>query len=104
LMTPKRYREAMERVVNPTLAALEREGTPYRGCLYAGLMLTATGFQVIEFNCRFGDPETQALLPLLESDLVELILATVEGRIDQTEIRWRPEKCVCVVITAPGYP
>jgi phosphoribosylamine--glycine ligase len=104
VITPERHREAMERIVHPTLAALSREGVPYEGCLYAGVMATAAGLQVIEFNCRFGDPETEALLPLLESDLAELMLATVEGRLEDVSVRWRPEKCVCVVMAAPGYP
>jgi phosphoribosylamine--glycine ligase len=104
VITPERFREAMERIVRPTLAQMAAEGHPYQGCLYAGLMSTDAGLQVIEFNGRFGDPETQALLPLLETDLLELMLATVEDRLEEVEIQWRPGACVCVVMAAPGYP
>jgi phosphoribosylamine--glycine ligase len=79
-------------------------GTPYVGVLYAGLMLTADGPRVLEFNCRFGDPETQAILPLLETDLLEIMLACVEGRLDQVDVRWRRGACATVVLASAGYP
>lgn len=104
VITPSRYEEAVARIFRPTLAALSRAGTPYTGCLYGGVMLTPAGLQTIEFNARFGDPETQAVLPLLESDLLELMLATVEGRPDAVPIAWSPRRAVSVVMTAPGYP
>ncbi|MFZ5863860.1 MAG: phosphoribosylamine--glycine ligase [Nitrospirota bacterium] len=93
-----------ERVLTPTLAGLAAEGIPYRGILYAGMMLTPSGPKVLEFNCRFGDPETQVVLPLLVTDLVDVCEAIAEGRLDQTPVRWRDETAVCVVMTAQGYP
>jgi phosphoribosylamine--glycine ligase len=93
-----------EQVFAPTLAGMAKEGRSYRGILYAGLMLTATGPRVLEFNCRFGDPETQVVLPLLDTDLVEVSEAIVDGRLDRTPIRWREQTAVCVVMTAKGYP
>ncbi len=93
-----------DRVFAPALAGMAAEGRPYRGILYAGLMLTATGPKVLEFNCRFGDPETQVVLPLLDSDLVDVSEAIVDGRLDRTAVRWREQTAVCVVMTAKGYP
>jgi phosphoribosylamine--glycine ligase len=72
--------------------------------LYAGFMLTPTGPKLLEFNCRFGDPETQALLPLLDSDLLEIALACTQGRLAQVDVRWKPGAAACVVMAAPGYP
>ena len=96
--------EAMDSVVNPTLRGLREAGTPFRGCLYAGLMKTEAGLRVIEFNCRLGDPETQAVLPLLEDDLLELMLAVAHGRLEAGMARCRPERAVTVVLTSGGYP
>jgi phosphoribosylamine-glycine ligase len=80
------------------------EVTPYVGVLYAGLMLTDGGPKVLEFNCRFGDPETQAILPLLDGDLVEVMLACVDGRLDEVAVGWRPGACATVVMASEGYP
>jgi len=96
--------EAMERVVRPTLRGLAEDGAPFQGCLYAGLMKTATGLKVIEFNCRFGDPETEVVLPLLESDLLELLQACAEGRVAGAEVAWKPGCAVTVVLASGGYP
>ena len=96
--------EVCERIIAPTLAGLRRAGTPYRGVLYAGLMLTGDGPKVIEFNCRFGDPEAQAVLPLLRSDLYEIMLAAATGSLDGVAIDWAPEACVAVVMASTGYP
>ena len=96
--------EVSERIIAPTLAGLRRAGTPYRGVLYAGLMLTVDGPKVIEFNCRFGDPEAQAVLPLLRSDLYKIMLACVSGSLDGIAIDWAPEACVAVVMASAGYP
>ena len=93
-----------ERIIAPTLAALRRAGTPYRGVLYAGLMLTGEGPKVIEFNCRFGDPEAQAVIPLLRSDLFEIMLACTTGSLDGVAIDWTPDACVAVVMASAGYP
>jgi phosphoribosylamine--glycine ligase len=104
LLTPGLVEEAMERVVRPTLRGLADDGAPFQGCLYAGLMKTAGGLKVIEFNCRFGDPETQVVLPLLDSDLLELLLACAHGRLGSPELRWRPGAAVAVVLASGGYP
>jgi len=92
-------------VLEPTIAALRKENIPYRGVLYAGLMLTDTGPKVLEFNCRFGDPETQAVLPLLKTDLLEVMKATVEGRLDKlSKLEWRRGSAACVIMSSRGYP
>ncbi len=92
------------RILDPTLAELRRRGIEYRGILYAGLMITADGPKVLEFNCRFGDPETQAILPRWDGDLGVALLACARGRLDPAAVRWRPEACVSVVLAAGGYP
>jgi len=104
LLTPELCAEAMERVVRPTLRALSETGAPFQGCLYAGLMNTTAGLRVVEFNCRFGDPETQAVLPLLDEDLLELFLAAAERRLEERALRWKPERAVTVVLASGGYP
>ena len=91
-------------VIAPTLAALRRAGTPYRGLLYAGLMITTDGPKVIEFNCRFGDPETQAVLPLLRSDLFEVMAACATGSLSGVSIDWAPAAAVAIVMATAGYP
>jgi phosphoribosylamine--glycine ligase len=97
-------RQAIDEILKPTARALASEGILYRGVLYAGLMITAEGPKVIEFNARFGDPEAQVILPRLESDLAEILLATAEGRLKDVEIRWKEEAAVCVVMASEGYP
>ncbi|MFN2545313.1 MAG: phosphoribosylamine--glycine ligase [Actinomycetota bacterium] len=98
-------RDAIVRdVLEPTVGAMADEGVRYRGVLYAGLMVTPDGPKVLEFNCRLGDPETQAILPRLGSDLGELLLATVEGNLSNYGVRWREEACVTVVLASGGYP
>ena len=92
------------RVLQPTIDGLRQRGTPYVGILYAGLMVSADDLKVLEFNCRFGDPETQAILPLLENDLLEVLEASVDGRLHEIELRWRRLTSVCVVMAAQGYP
>jgi phosphoribosylamine--glycine ligase len=92
-------------VIEPTIAALRNENIPYRGVIYAGLMLTAAGPKVLEYNCRFGDPETQSVLPLLKTDLLEVMKATVDGHLDKLpKLEWRRGSAVCVVMTSKGYP
>jgi phosphoribosylamine--glycine ligase len=91
-------------ILVPTLDGLTREGIDYKGVLYAGLILTANGPKVLEFNCRFGDPETQPLMMRLQSDLLEAMLAVVEGRLDQIELKWDPRPALCVVASSRGYP
>ncbi|TBH21454.1 phosphoribosylamine--glycine ligase [Thermus thermamylovorans] len=97
-------RRVEEEILRPLLRGLRAEGVVYRGVVYAGLMLTREGPKVLEFNARFGDPEAQALLPLLESDLVELALRVAEGRLTGAGLAWREGASVCVVLAAPGYP
>ena len=91
-------------IVRPTIRAMDEEGVRYRGLLYAGLMLTADGPKVLEFNCRFGDPETEAILPRLRSDVGELVLATVEGNLASYKAHWTEEACVTVGLASGGYP
>jgi len=95
---------AMDAFIRPALAELAGRGTPFRGILFAGLMLTADGPRLIEYNVRFGDPECQALLPLLRSDLVPGLLAACDGELDRFDLRWRDGACVAVVMAARGYP
>ncbi len=94
----------MERIFLPTLRAMEALGCPFKGCLYFGLMLTEKGPYVIEYNCRFGDPETQVVLPLLDGDLVELMLACRNGTLDQVSMAIKPGAAACVVMASGGYP
>lgn len=96
--------ECMDKIFLPTVRAMEKEGRPFRGCLYFGLMITEKGPKVIEYNCRFGDPETQVVLPLLESDLLEIMLACTEGRLKDTEVRFADKNACCVVMASEGYP
>jgi phosphoribosylamine---glycine ligase len=91
-------------VAQPVIAGMKAEGAEYKGVLYCGLMMTAKGPMVLEFNCRFGDPETQAILMRLESDLVEALEASIEGRVSEGDFRWSPEASVCVVMASDGYP
>lgn len=102
--TPELAAESMEKIFLPTIKAMSAEGRPFKGCLYFGLMLTPNGVKVVEYNCRFGDPETQVVLPLLETDLVDIIEAIWEERLDTLDIKWSPESCACVVMASGGYP
>jgi phosphoribosylamine---glycine ligase len=88
----------------PSINAMREEGCPFKGCLYFGLMLTARGPVVIEYNCRFGDPEAQAVLPLLETSLLEVMEAVTDERLSETEIRWKNAHCACVILASGGYP
>jgi phosphoribosylamine--glycine ligase len=91
-------------VLVPAVDGLLRDGIEYKGVLYAGLMLTTNGPKVLEFNCRFGDPETQPLMMRLKSDLLEVMLAVADGRLDEIQLEWDPRPAVCVVATSKGYP
>lgn len=102
--TPDIAAECMERIFLPTVRAMKAEGRTFRGCLYFGLMLTPDGPKVIEYNCRFGDPETQAVLPLLESDLLDIMLACTEGRLRDADVRFSDKCSCCVVKASRGYP
>ncbi len=96
--------ECMEKIFKPTIEAMQAEGRPFKGCLYFGLMLTPNGARVIEYNCRFGDPETQVVLPLLETDLTDIMEAIWEEKLDELEIKWSDKACACVVMASGGYP
>ncbi len=102
--TPEIAAECMERIFLPTMRAMNAEGRTFRGCLYFGLMLTKDGPKVIEYNCRFGDPETQVVLPLLDTDLLEIMEATAAGRLAEVDIRWKPGSACCVILASGGYP
>ncbi|MBF0619549.1 MAG: phosphoribosylamine--glycine ligase [Candidatus Omnitrophica bacterium] len=91
-------------VIKPVIDGMAQEGAPFKGILYAGIMVTAQGPKVLEFNTRFGDPETQAVLPRLKTDIIDVMLAAVEGRLREVTLEWDPRACVCVVIAAGGYP
>jgi phosphoribosylamine--glycine ligase len=91
-------------VLVPIVDAMHNDGSPYSGVLYAGLMLTPGGPKVLEFNCRFGDPEAQVVLPRIASDPYEMFEAVAEGRLDELDVRWRAEAAVCVVMASAGYP
>lgn len=97
-------KECMEKIFLPTINAMNAEGRTFKGCLYFGLMLTKDGPKVIEYNCRFGDPETQVVLPLLESDLVDIMLATRDGALAQTEVKFSDGSACCVIMASEGYP
>ena len=102
--TPEIAQVCMDTIFLPTIRAMQAEGRPFRGCLYFGLMLTADGPKVIEYNCRFGDPETQVVLPLLESDLLTVMKATAEGKLAETQVKWKDGHACCVVLASKGYP
>ncbi|MBN1582545.1 MAG: phosphoribosylamine--glycine ligase [Anaerolineae bacterium] len=103
-LSPELISSVVARVLQPTVDGMRQRGIPYVGVLYAGIMLTANGPRVLEFNCRFGDPETQVLLPLLDTDLVDIFLACIEGRLQQVDVHWKPDHAVAVVMASGGYP
>jgi phosphoribosylamine--glycine ligase len=94
----------MKEIFIPTINAMNKEGRPFRGCLYFGLMLTEDGPKVIEYNCRFGDPETQVVLPLLESDLLEIMMACTNGTLSEIKVEFSQKSACCVVMASNGYP
>lgn len=96
--------EIKMKIIIPILAALKKEGNPFVGCLYCGLMITKEGPKVIEFNCRFGDPETQAILPVLKGDFLKLLYSCADGKIDKDTVSWNGKSAVCVVLASKGYP
>jgi phosphoribosylamine--glycine ligase len=104
IMTPALEREVMARIVVPTVDAMRGRGTPYQGVLYAGLMITKEGPKLIEYNCRFGDPECQVLMLRMKSDLLPALMAARDGLLDRFDLRWFPEAALTVVLAAKGYP
>lgn len=104
LLSPELRQGIIEDIIEPTVRGMAAQGAPFRGILYAGLMMTAEGPKVLEYNVRFGDPETQVVLPRLKSDLYEICMAIAEGDLSSTEAEWDEEACVCVVMASQGYP
>ncbi len=102
--TPEIARVCMETIFKPTVAAMRAEGRPFQGCLYFGLMLTPDGPKVIEYNCRFGDPETQVVLPLLKSDLLTIMRSTTDGTLKDTPVEFSQDAACCVILASKGYP
>ncbi|MBQ8996278.1 MAG: phosphoribosylamine--glycine ligase, partial [Oscillospiraceae bacterium] len=96
--------QCMERIFLPTIDALNKEGRTFKGCLYFGLMLTKDGPKVVEYNSRFGDPETQVVLPLLDSDLLTVMQATTDGTLAETEVKFKDANACCVIMASKGYP
>jgi len=96
--------QVIETILQPTVRAMAQEGMLYKGVLYAGLMIAADGPKVLEFNARFGDPETQAILPRLKTDLVDIILAIIDNRLSEVAIEWSNDACLGVVMASGGYP
>ncbi|MDP2895608.1 MAG: phosphoribosylamine--glycine ligase [bacterium] len=104
VVTPEVYRRINNEILTPMIRGLAAEGIEYKGVLYAGLMIDDDGPKILEFNARFGDPETQALLPRLENDLVEVMDAVIDGRLSEIELKWSTKAAVCVVMASGGYP
>jgi phosphoribosylamine--glycine ligase len=102
--SPALQKQAMETIMIPTIQAMAQEGRPYRGVLYGGLMVNKEKVKVLEFNARFGDPETQVILPRLKTDLVDIIMAVIKGKLNQIKIESTEEACVGVVMASGGYP
>ena len=102
--TPEVAEQCMKEIFLPTIEAMNAENRTFKGCLYFGLMLTPNGPKVIEYNCRFGDPETQVVLPLLESDLLTVMKATTEGTLSETEVKFADKHACCVIMASDGYP
>ncbi len=104
ILSAELRQQVLDEIISPTIEGMAKEGASYQGILYAGLMLTREGPKVLEFNVRFGDPETQVILPRMESDLLDLLYAMAEGNLEDVNIRWSENAAVCVVIAAKGYP
>ena len=104
VITPELKARVQKEILEPVIAAMKQEGRTYKGCLYAGLMITDKGPKVVEFNARFGDPETQVVLPLLQGDLVQIMLACIDGKLADTPVAWDTGAAVCVVMASGGYP
>jgi phosphoribosylamine--glycine ligase len=104
VLTAELERQVREQVMEPFVRGLKEDGLAFKGLLYPGLMVTREGLKVLEFNCRFGDPETQSFLPRLKTDLVEVMEAVIDGRLADIPLEWRDEAAVCVVMASGGYP
>jgi phosphoribosylamine--glycine ligase len=104
VVTPEMHRRILDAILAPLLAGLKKKNIRYRGVVYVGLMITPDGPKVLEFNARFGDPECQPIMMRLKSDLVDLIEAVIDGRLNETQAEWHDDPSVCVVLAAAGYP
>ncbi len=104
VFTPELQREVIDRVMVPAVNGMREDGIPYKGVLYAGLMITPDGPKVLEFNARFGDPETQPILMRMQSDIVPIMAACADGTLDSCSLEWKKEAAVCVVMASGGYP
>ena len=104
VVTGQAEKRVMKEIMQPTIDAMRKEGREFKGVLYAGLMISREGPRVVEFNCRLGDPETQALMPRLDSDLVPIVQSCIDGNLAKQEIKWNPKACCCVVMASGGYP
>lgn len=104
VVTRELFKEVMDKVINPVVKALAAEKTPYKGALYAGIMITKNGPKVLEFNARFGDPETQVIMPRLKSGLIDLMERSIDGKLDGYKLEWDERPCVSVVMASGGYP
>ena len=102
--TPEIAERCVKEIFQPTLEALKAEGRPFKGVIYFGLMLTADGPKVVEYNARFGDPETQPLLSMLDTDLMDIFEACVDGKLSELDIKWKPGAACCLVLASGGYP
>ncbi len=96
--------ECMTKIFMPTMNAMNKEGRTFKGCLYFGLMITPKGAKVIEYNCRFGDPETQVVLPLLKTDLLDVMMATTNGTLNEMVVEFEEKSAACVIMASAGYP
>lgn len=97
-------KECFDKIFIPTISAMNKEGRTFKGCLYFGLMITKDGVKVIEYNCRFGDPETQVILPLLKSDLLDIMIATTNGNLDKVKVEFENKSAACIIMASEGYP
>ncbi|MCK4518624.1 MAG: phosphoribosylamine--glycine ligase [Candidatus Omnitrophica bacterium] len=104
VITDTMYQRIIAEIITPTIFAMKEESCPYKGVLYAGVMITEEGPMLLEYNIRFGDPETQAVLPRMKSDLIEAIEAVIDGRLNELKVEWDERSCVCVVLASGGYP
>lgn len=104
IYTPQLHQQIMDTIINPVIKAMAAEGAPYRGVLYAGLMITAGGPKVLEFNARFGDPETQAIMPMIYSDILPVLEAAARGNLADCQLQIADGNCICVVLASGGYP
>lgn len=103
-LSSENSKQVMQEIIYPTIIGMRKEGMPFKGVIYAGLMMTSEGPKLIEYNCRFGDPENQVVIPRLESDLVPILKASIDEELDKVEVKWKKEFAICVILASKGYP